>query len=143
MISHHSSTTDDIHILQINEKYLSKTTENRYLSKKDEFHLKWLIYEILYERFRYEKIWCASWVRVNLPHISNKKSIKIVLQQNLLKNTQYPFSVEICIGGTVGLSNIKILSVYFCSWTPKLLPKVPSDSAYGAISLTKLKFNPS
>jgi hypothetical protein len=31
----------------------------------------------------------------------------------------YPFPVEICIGSTVGMSKIKILSVYFCSWTPK------------------------
>jgi hypothetical protein len=27
----------------------------------------------------------------------------------------YPFSVEICIGGTVGMSNFQILSVHFCS----------------------------
>jgi hypothetical protein len=66
-----------------------------------------------------KKIWCASWARVNLPHISNKKCIKIVLQRNLLEKTQgLSFSVEICIAGTVGMSNIKILSVYFCSWTP-------------------------
>jgi hypothetical protein len=38
--------------------------------------------------FYLKKIWCASWARVNLPHISNKKCIKIVLQRNLLKNTQ-------------------------------------------------------
>jgi hypothetical protein len=36
----------------------------------------------------FKKIWCASWARVNLPHISNKKYIKIILQRNLPKNTQ-------------------------------------------------------
>jgi hypothetical protein len=46
---------------------------------------------------------------VNLPHISNKKCIKIVLQGNLLKNTP---GLSFCIGGSVGMSNIKILSVY-------------------------------
>jgi hypothetical protein len=35
-----------------------------------------------------KKIWCASWARVNLPHISNKKCIKIIRQRNLPKNTQ-------------------------------------------------------
>jgi hypothetical protein len=34
-----------------------------------------------------QKIWCASWARVNLPHIGIKRCIKIVLQRNLLKKT--------------------------------------------------------
>jgi hypothetical protein len=35
--------------------------------------------------FFVKTIWCASWARVNMPHISNKICIKIVLQRNLLK----------------------------------------------------------
>jgi hypothetical protein len=39
-----------------------------------------------------KKIWCASWARVNLPHIGIKRCIKIVLQRNLLKKLMvYPF----------------------------------------------------
>jgi hypothetical protein len=47
--------------------------------------VKWLFFE---NNHFTKKIWCASWARVNLPHNSNKKCIKIVLQRNLLKNTQ-------------------------------------------------------
>jgi hypothetical protein len=42
------------------------------------------------------KILCASWARVNLPHISNKKCIKIILQRNLLKiNRKFHVATEI------------------------------------------------
>jgi hypothetical protein len=37
------------------------------------------------------------------------------------------FLVGICMEGTLSMSNLKILSSFFCSWTPQLLPKVPSD----------------
>jgi hypothetical protein len=66
-----------------------------------------------------KKIWCASWARVNLPHISNKKYIKFVLQRNLLKKTQglsfFSRNLYRRYRWDVKYQN----SVYFCSWTPK------------------------
>jgi hypothetical protein len=54
-----------------------------YLQNNSVIHLERI--RILNEQ---KKIWCASWARVNLPHISNEKCIKIVLQRNLFKNTR-------------------------------------------------------
>jgi hypothetical protein len=42
--------------------------------------------------FYLQKIWCASWARVNLPHIGNRICIKFVLYRNLLKMQRSTFS---------------------------------------------------
>jgi hypothetical protein len=57
-----------------------------------------------------------SWARVNLhTHILVIRNVLKLFYNEICSKTVkvYPFSVEICIGGTVGMSNIKILSVYF------------------------------
>jgi hypothetical protein len=64
-----------------------------------------------------KKIWCTSRARVNLPHISNRKCIKFVLHRNLLK-MQHSTFLSRNLNGRY-LLNIKTLSFYFCSWTPK------------------------
>jgi hypothetical protein len=38
-----------------------------------------------------------------------------------------PFLGEICMVGTLRMSNFKILSIFLGFWTPILLPKIPSD----------------
>jgi hypothetical protein len=91
-----------------------------------------------------KKIWCASWARVNLPHISNMKCIKLVLQRNLLKNTQglsfFSLNLYWRYRWDVKYQNSECLFWFLDS---KIVTKMPSDSSYSEISLTKLKFNPS
>jgi hypothetical protein len=78
--------------------------------------------------------------RENLPHIGNWKCIKFVLPRIMLNKTQdLTFLVDICMRGTLRMSNFKTLSVYICSWTPIQLPKMASDLFYGEIFKTKLK----
>jgi hypothetical protein len=122
--------------------------------KRDEIHPRWLICmkysskmviwfdfwivasytTYVFRLFLYEKNWCASRARVNLPHIGKKTCIKFDLYRNLLKmqrttflsrnlnvnKTQgLTFLVEICMGDTLRMSNFKTVCNYFRSWTPK------------------------
>jgi hypothetical protein len=79
-------------------------------------------------------------VRVNLPHISDRKRIEFVLHRNLLKMQRSTFLSRNLNGRY--LLNIKTLSFYFCSWTPKKLQKLALYLLYGEICLTKLKILP-
>jgi hypothetical protein len=38
-----------------------------------------------------------------------------------------PLLAEISVGSILRMLNFKILSLFLCSWTPKLLPIVPSN----------------
>jgi hypothetical protein len=52
------------------------------------------------------------------PNIGHKNVFRSVLGWNLQPNLSIlPFLVGICMGGTLGMANFKILSIYLGSWT--------------------------
>jgi hypothetical protein len=78
------------------------------------------------------------------PKFPNKSVIIFVSRWNsfLNKAQVLTFLIGFCRRFSFILSNFKILSIFSLFQSPKSLPKMTSDSFYGEICLTKIRFKP-
>jgi hypothetical protein len=126
----------------LNAKVLYKSAINFVLwwnlLKKTEQNSDFALFPIIdpKARLRYEILFKKTHPRINLTTLFFTKiyllnTIRAFLDKNLKTLNK---------GGTLRNLNFKVLSIYYCFWTPNYERKVPSDLFYDEIRLINFSF---